>query len=108
MTTPAPDAHDDDDEPAPACSDHPSLDPDDWFGDAKTSPATRRAITVCMTDCPVRATCLEQVLTFSEQPVGIWAGLSQPERARIAPAYRKRHRISSRNFRHILAASWKH
>lgn len=80
--------------PSPACADHPTLAPDDWF--SESSRTTRLAAVCCLRECPVRAWCLGQVLRMDPQPPGIWAGLTEGERRRLAPRWRRRTDTPSR------------
>ncbi|MGW1463876.1 WhiB family transcriptional regulator [Streptomyces sp. NPDC002308] len=67
-----------------ACRDSSYYDPDMFFptgggGDAKQDSADAK--TVCRTQCPVQAECLQHALDTRE-PYGVWGGLTETERRR--------------------------
>lgn len=66
--------------PGPVCADNP----DGQYPDLNDSAAVRAAKRVCA-DCPIRAACLRQAIDGGEE-LGVWGGLTEPERARYAGA----------------------
>lgn len=56
-------------------------DPDLWFAGPGDHASRAKAVGVCLV-CPVRNECLELALAFPGP--GIWGGLSEAERKRLA------------------------
>ena len=61
-------------------------DPDEWFPDKGES--NRRAKAICV-ECPVRALCLAKAMSIHPPPDGVWGGLSERERRKLATAARR-------------------
>ena len=73
-------------------------DPDEWFPEKGGS--SRKAKAICA-GCPSRLPCLEYALENNEG-YGIWGGLSEQERHRLAPArprmcHNELHEMTERN-----------
>ena len=59
---------------------------DEWFPDKGES--NRRAKAICA-ECPVRALCLAKAMSIHPPPDGVWGGLSERERRKLATAARR-------------------